>query len=138
MVSAEPIRGNTVLIYWVQIIFCVQFLKVVDFKNRQKIRLFKGTYIEKIIVLSTYKLIRWLVRFFYYDFFSFFQMNRVQPPCNMGTAPTNFHSVFWVYLWLLILMFWFTIRNPLSDETFNEEILHLQTHFGCESFEKKI
>ena len=80
-------------------------------------------------------------------FFSFFQMNRVQPPCNMGTAPTSFHSVFWVYLWLLILMVWFTIRrifeklwgkNPSSDEPFNEEILLLQTHFGCKSFGKKL
>ena len=72
-------------------------------------------------------------------FLSFFQMNRVQQPCNMGTAPTNFHSVFWVYLWLLlILIVWFTIRNPLlSDEPYNEEILLLQTHFGCENFEKK-
>ena len=73
-------------------------------------------------------------------------MNRVQQPCNTGTAPTKFHSVFWVYLWLLILMAWFTIRiifekilwkKKLSDEPFNEEILLLQTHFGCENFAKK-
>ena len=45
----KTIDGNTVLIYWVQIIFFVQFLKVVDFKNRQKIRLYKSTYTENII-----------------------------------------------------------------------------------------
>ena len=55
------------LMYLVQILFFVQFLKVVDFKNRQKIRLFKSTYLHwKHYTSVIGKMI------FIYDFFSLF------------------------------------------------------------------
>ena len=76
---------NNLVLLITQILFFVQFLKVVDFKNRQKIRLFKSTYLHwKHYTSVIGKII------FIYDFFLFFPDESGPAAMQHGNSANKF------------------------------------------------